>query len=98
MPDDVRNAVVEGLEQARFITEEQELSLFRDGLLDDPRMAIVYIGPLTNLGNNVVAVDIGVVTNRLGTLFETHLFEWDGNDWIRVFASETGITVTTSVS
>lgn len=98
MPQLVKAAVAEHVDRAEFITADEEAALIVGGQLTDPRVAIVNVGPVADLGNNVVGVDIGVVTARDGFRYETHQFLWTGDEWKLTSGEETGVTVTTSVS
>jgi hypothetical protein len=98
MPQLVKEAIAQRIERAEFITENEEAELVVDGNLADPTTAVVYVGPLADLENDVVGIDIGVLTSNGGSRFETHQFLWTGSEWNLTSEEETGVTVTTAVS
>jgi len=101
MPPTTRRAIAEEFPSARFVTREEAADPYgEDGLIDGGvgPAVLITVGPVQTLTPLVVGVDIGRHTAPDGARFETVQFRWTGFEWLMADRSETGVTVTSSVS
>jgi hypothetical protein len=98
MPADVADAIVARVDRAELISLEESHALFDGGVLTEPLAAVVYVGPVVELGEGIAAVDVGVATAHDGFRQDTYQFRQTARGWERVTPEDSGIPVTTAVS
>lgn len=97
MPDAVRKELSELFDEVVFADQSQELEVLGEDLLPD-NGTVVYVGPVHELGSDVVGVEIGTNSARDGFRAQIVQFQWDGTAWHIASSDDTGVTVTTAVS
>ena len=99
MPTAVRTAIADNYPNATFVEVDAADTLFGDdGLVAAGQGVLISIGPADELKDNVVGIDVGIVTARDGGYWQTIQFLWNGTRWEQADGDETGVTVTSSVS
>ncbi len=98
MPVDMQQSLMASMDRTEIITQERHEGMFADGMLIEPGAVVVYVGPVDELGDGLVGIDIGVATRGDGYRADTYLFRSTGSGWEPASPEESGVTVTTSVS
>lgn len=84
-------AAVEGIVFVGFSAVEE---LFEDSVsVDSGAGILIYAGPVEQLAEGVVGIEIGVIKGRVDGRGETYQFVWDGRKWVPTTAEDTGITI-----
>ena len=98
MPDDISKAILARVDRAELISLEESHALLDGGVLTEALAAVVYVGPVVELGEGIAAVDVGVATAHDGFRQDTYQFRKAVRGWERVTPEDIGITVTTALS
>lgn len=92
-----RDAIAGEFPGASMVTADEADALFdENGFITEG--VLISIAPLEELGDGVVAIDVGTVTARDGGHGSTVLFQWSGGTWVVVDGVDVGITTTSWVS
>lgn len=82
MPEETQEAIGRAVPDADFVSSEEAEALFTDdSLVDGGRGVIVYVGPVEDVGEDAVSIEVEVVTALEGGDEGVHRFEWDGDNW-----------------
>lgn len=99
MPQSTVEAIRERLGDVTFVNQTEADVLFGDdALVDGGNGVLISIGPVEELTEGVVGVEVGVVTGREGGHGQVLQFQWSGDGWIPATSDDTGVTVTSWVS
>lgn len=99
MPEETRSAVAGLFDGIEFARGQALDDLFGDDFLFAGGEGIlIRVGPVVELAEGVVGIEIGLVTARDGGHGEIYQFQWDGSNWSPATPQDTGVTVTSSVS
>ncbi len=99
MPEETQSAVAGLFDRTQFVRGQVLDDLFGENFLFAGGEGIlIRVGPVEKLAEGVVGIDVGLTSARDGYHGETHLFQWDGANWIPATPEDTGVTVTSSVS
>lgn len=99
MPQSTIEAIRERLGNVTFVDQVEADALFGDDALVDGGSGILAsIGPIEDLAEGVVGIEIGLVTARDGGRGEVVQFQWNGETWMPATSDDTGVTVTSWVS
>ncbi len=99
MPDETREAVAQAFPEAVFVTMDEANALFGDdALVDSGRGMLLSVGPVRFLRDDVVGIEVGVVTARDGGFGQIEQFRWNGEAWEPTDSTVTGVTTTSWVS
>lgn len=99
MPEETRSALSGPVDKIQFARGEDLDDLFdEDFQFAGGDGILISVGPVEELAEGVLGIDVGLGTGAEGYRGETYLFQWDGSNWIPATPEETGVTVTSSVS
>lgn len=99
MPEETRSAISGLFDGIQFARGQALDDLFGDDFLFAGGDGIlISVGPVEELAEGVVGIDVGLATARDGYFGETYVFQWDGSNWIPATPEDAGVTVTSSVS
>lgn len=99
MPQSTIEAIRERLGDVTFVNQTEADALFGDdALVDGGNGVLISIGPVEDLAEGVVGVEIGLVTAREGGHGQVLQFQWSGGGWTPATSEDTGVTVTSWVS
>jgi hypothetical protein len=99
MPEETQSAISGLFDEIQFARGEDLDELFdADSLFTGGEGILISVGPVEELAEGVLGIDIGLATAPGVYHGETHLFQWDGSDWIPATPEDTGVTVTSTVS
>ncbi|MEX0796466.1 MAG: hypothetical protein WD274_07215 [Acidimicrobiia bacterium] len=99
MPMKTRSAIADLFDGIQFARGQALDDLFGDdALFAGGEGILISVGPVEELAEGVVGIDVGLATARYGYHGETYLFQWDGSNWSPATPQDTGVTVTSSVS
>lgn len=98
MSAEMMSAINNQLGGVEFVNKEQASALVIDGVLIDDGAILMFVGPVTQLGPNVVGVEVGSHTAHDGASGGTQQFRWTGQAWEPADPEDTGITIATWVS
>ena len=99
MPEETRSAIADLFDGIQFGLGQTIDDLFDDDFLFAGGDGIlISVGPVEELAEGVLGIDIGLATGIEDYHGETYLFQWDGTDWIPATPEDTGVTVTSSVA
>ncbi len=97
MPDETRAAITAQFPNATFVSRSDVDALFVDHVVVGDGV-LVSVGPVEELAQDVVGVQVGVLFARYDGFADMIQFRWDGDGWEPATSEETGVTVTTSVT
>lgn len=99
MPDSMQDAIGEQLGDVTFVDLPRADALFgEDWLVDGGAGVLISVGPVLELAEGVVGIEVGVLTARDGGRGQVRQFQWDGEGWEPATSEDTGVTVTSWVS
>lgn len=99
MPQSTVEAIRERLGDVTFVNETEADALFGDDArVDGGHGVLISIGPVEELAEGVVGVEVGLVTGREGGHGQVLQFQWSGDGWTPATSDDTGVTVTSWVS
>lgn len=99
MPQSTIEAIRERLGDVTFVNQNEADTLFGDdALVDSGNGVLISIGPVEELAEGVVGVEVGLVTARDGGHGQVLQFQWSGEGWTPATSDENGVTVTSWVS
>ncbi len=99
MPEATKRAILDHFEAVEFVDQGAADELFGvDALVDRGRGVLIAIGPLLDLADGVVGVEIGVLTARDGGRGQVWQFQWQNGEWSPATGDQTGVTVTSWIS
>lgn len=99
MPPATREAITGMFDQVRFVDMgEADLLVGDDLRVDGGSGVLISVSPLVELGDQVVGIDVGLMTSGDGFHGQTIQFMWDGETWMVATSEDTGVTVTSAVS
>lgn len=99
MPGSMQDAIGEQLGEVTFVDQRGADALFgEDALVAGGDGILLSVGPVFELADGVVGIEVGVVTARDGGRGQVHQFQWDGESWEPASSEDTGVTVTSWVS
>lgn len=86
-------------EPVTFVSYMEAKALFDDGgLVQSGSGVLLSAGPVEELADGVVGIEIGVITALDGGRGEVYQFAWDGDIWVPATSDETGVVTTEWVS
>ena len=99
MPQSTIEAIRERLGDVTFVDQVEADALFGDdALVDGGSGVLVSIGPVEELAEGVVGIEVALVTALDGGHGQVVQFQWSGEAWIPATSDDTGVTVTSWVS
>ena len=87
-------AIETAVERVVFVGFAGVEELFEDSdSVDSGAGILIYAGPVEQLAEGVVGIEIGVIKGGVDGRGETYQFVWDGRKWVPTTAEDTGITI-----
>lgn len=99
MPPETKDAIQGAFPDATFVTNEDANALFSaDALVEGGNGVLLSVGPVRFLRDDVIGIEVGMVTGRDGGHGQVEQFRWNGEAWEPTDSSVTGVTTTSWVS
>ncbi len=99
MPPETKDAIQGAFPDATFVTNEGANALFSaDALVEGGNGVLLSIGPVRFLRDDVIGIEVGMVTARDGGHGQVEQFRWTGEAWEPADSTVTGVTTTSWVS
>lgn len=99
MPEGTRSAIGGLFDGIQFARGQVLDDLFGDDFLfAGGEGLLITVGPVENLADGVVGIEVGRNTARDGGHGEVYQFQWDGSEWVPATEEDTGVPVERWVS